>query len=142
MAAKPKPKAVPAAQHQAMIDRAETAEQHVARLERSLDDAFRGAAADIERLTADAAAERAALVAEIERWERIDLVRVAAHAAGYLDPEDAVARLADDPSLTDRDSADRAVLAIAEQSPHLLHTGAPIPRLDHVLTPLPEGAVQ
>lgn len=138
MAARP----VPAAQHRAMIARAETAEQQVARLEQSLDDALRGAAADIERLAAEAAAERAVLAAEIERRQRIDLIRVAAHAAGFIDLDDAVARLGSDPSLIDRDSADRAVLAIAEQSPHLLHTGAPIPRLDHVLTPLPEGAVQ
>lgn len=130
------PKRVSAARYQEMRDRAETAEQRVAQLEYALDDARRGAAADIERLAAPAATERDELQVEVQRWRRFDLIRQAASRALFIDPQDAVARLAEHDHIADMDAAALAVQALADDAPHLIRQPAAAVRLAAVSTPL------
>lgn len=125
-----KPKPVPAAQYRAMVDRAETAEQRAARLEAALDDARRGAGHDLDRL-----------LAENARLRRLDAIRQTAHDLGFIDPQDAIARLAD-VDLSPDDAAD-AVRALADVSPHFLRAPrAPSAPLRRVSTSSPTPPTQ
>jgi len=111
--------------------------EKVAAYEQEKAERERAAMSELERAQAEAADEkkkREEAESKALQLERGGYLRSAAAAAGFADPEDAVALIGLD-KITDLLEAQKAVKDLAEKKPHLIQSGTPGPRA--IGNPLP-----
>lgn len=104
--------------------------EKVAAYEQEKAERERAAMSELERAQAEAADEkkkREEAESKALQLERGGYLRSAAAAAGFADPEDAVALIGLD-KITDLLEAQKAVKDLAEKKPHLIQSGTPGPR--------------
>lgn len=103
--------------------------EKVAAYEQEKAERERAAMSELERAQAEAAEEkkkREEAESKALQLERGGYLRSAAAAAGFADPEDAIALIGLD-KITDLLEAQKAVKDLAEKKPHLIQSGTPRP---------------
>ena len=111
--------------------------EKVAAYEQEKAERERAAMSELERAQAEAADEkkkREEAESKALQLERGGYLRSAAAAAGFADPEDAVALIGLD-KITDLLEAQKAVKDLAEKKPHLIKSGTPGPQ--QIGSPIP-----
>lgn len=120
---------VPLDRFQSVTSENKTLREQLAALEQEKAERERAEMTELERAQAEAAEEkkkREEAESKALELERGGYLRSAAAAAGFADPEDAIALIGLD-KITDLLEAQQAVKDLAEKKPHLIQSGTPRP---------------